>query len=264
MASQNGPGPNDTEDIPELASISPAIFIPTDRDFTKTPPPLSDDPATQMEGTIEALDWHAARVEENIIAMMMREAERVRRIGQVERVQYDMYRRPMKAKDHERGMGMDELRLEEIILREDKDVVRKILMDGKHRDSREAASEPRARGLLGPEYADLDTIRKQKMLLQPVEAAESYRRTPRSEALTNIFNLIKWGWDVQLEGHRTAVKVEKEERRANFHRQMKETPFSFATTGPSVPAPPAAVLPHSNAFDGDPMDVDEPGGASNH
>ncbi|KAI1159394.1 hypothetical protein F5B18DRAFT_637236 [Nemania serpens] len=262
MASQSGLSPSDIEDIPNLGSVSPAIFVPTDRDFTKTPPPLSDDPTARMEETIEALDWHAARVEENMIAMMVREAERVRRAGQVERVQYDMYRRPMKTKDPLKGMGMDELRLEEIILREDKEAVRKILMDGKHRDSRDAVSSPRARGSLGPEYADLDTIRQEKMFQQVVDAS---RQTPRSEALTNIFNLVKWGWDVQLEGHRTAIKLEKEGRRAKFHRQMKETPFMFATTGPPAPVPPAAAaataaapLPHRNLVDGDPMDIDEP------
>ncbi|KAI1188482.1 hypothetical protein F5B17DRAFT_270320 [Nemania serpens] len=258
MAPQNGLSPTDTEDIPSLESISPAIFVATDRDFTKTPPPLSDDPVTRMEETIEALDWHAARVEENMIAMMVREAERVRRAGQVERVQYDVYGRPMKTKDHERAMSADELRLEEVILRQDKDVVRKILIDGKHRDnSRDAVPSPRPRGPRGPEYADLETIRKEKMCHQVVEP---YRQTPRSEALTSIFNLVKWGWNEQLEGHGNAIKLEKEERRANFHRQMKENPFMFATTGRLAPAPSAATaaLPHKNLPDGDPMDIDEP------
>ncbi|KAI1117563.1 hypothetical protein F5Y14DRAFT_403110 [Nemania sp. NC0429] len=259
MASQSGPSPNDIGNNQNLHSISPAIFVPTDRDFTKTPPPLSDDPITRMEDTIEALDWHAARVEENMIAMMVQEAERFRREGQIERVQYDTYRRPMKAKDHERGMGVDELRLEESILRRDEGAVRAMLIDVKNRDSREAGASPRTRGPRDPEYVDLETIRKERMLQQFVGG---YRQTPRSEALTNILNLVKWGWDGQLEGHRTAIKQEKMERRANLDRQMRETPFLLATTGPPVraSAAPAATstIPHRRLPRGDPMDIDEP------
>ncbi|KAI1750654.1 hypothetical protein F4782DRAFT_244938 [Xylaria castorea] len=269
MATQNETNQNDSEDIPVLSSISPSIFVPTDIDFTQPPPPLSNDPITQLETTIEALDWHAARVEENMVAMIVREAERVRRAGQVERVQYDAYRRPIK--DPQRRMD-SELLLEEMILREDEAAVLRILRDGGHRHngdaggSREHSLERRphhtprspvlphrSRGARGPEYMDLATIRSQMMFRLDVD---EWRQTPRTAALTHVLNLVKWGWDDQLEGHRAAVKKEIEDRRANLHRRMRENPFPLATTGPSASALLASAPLHRNPVDGDAMDID--------
>ncbi|KAI0870572.1 hypothetical protein GGS24DRAFT_100300 [Hypoxylon argillaceum] len=256
---------NSMEDIPPLTSISPSVFVPTDRDFTKTPPPLSDDPITRLETTIDALDWHAARVEENMVAMFVREAERVRQAGQVERVQYDSYHRPIK--DQQRRME-DELRLEEMILREDNDAMLKIFTDGRYRENEDTSSngreDPRERrpyhrprspppGCWGPEYADLATLRREKMFRQD---SNEFRQTPRSTALTHVLNLVKWGWDEQLEGHRAAIKKEKEERRAKLLHQMKENPFPLATTRPSLPSPSGPALSHKKSTDGDAMDLD--------
>ncbi|KAI0467832.1 hypothetical protein F4859DRAFT_226472 [Xylaria cf. heliscus] len=269
MAAQNEPNQNDQGDIPVLSSISPSIFVPTDIDFTQPPPPMSDDPITCMEATIEALDWHAARVEENMVAMLVREAERVRRAGQVERVQYDVYRRPIK--DSQPRMD-NELRLEEIILREDEAAVLKTLRDGGHRSNEDVGSSrdhslerrphhtprspalpPRPRGPRDPEYVDLATIRSQKMFRMEVD---EWRQTPRSAALTHVLNLVKWGWDEQLEGHRAAVKKEKEDRRANLHRRMRENPFPLVTTGPSTTTSLTSTSLHGNSVDGDAMDID--------
>ncbi|KAI8944733.1 hypothetical protein F4801DRAFT_570732 [Xylaria longipes] len=270
MATQNEPSPNDPGDIPVLSSISPSIFVPTDIDFTQPPPPLSDDPITRLEATIEALDWHAARVEENMVAMLVREAERVRRAGQIERVQYDAYRRPIKEPQKRTD---SELLLEEMILRDDEAAVLKILREGgyrcnedvggsrehslerrPHHTPRSPALPQRPRGPRDPEYMDLATIRNQKMFRMDVD---EWRQTPRSAALTHVLNLIKWGWDEQLEGHRAAVKKEKEDRRANLHRRMRENPFPLATTGPSASAPLASAPPRRDSTDvGDAMDID--------
>ncbi|KAI0192557.1 hypothetical protein EV127DRAFT_425786 [Xylaria flabelliformis] len=261
MATPNETNQRDPGGIPVLSSISPAIFVPTDIDFTQPSPPLSDDPINRMEDTIEALNWHAARVEENMMAMIIREAERIRRAGQVERVQYDEYRRPIK-NPQQRSMD-SELRLEEMILREDEAAVLRILRDGGYRYSEDAGDSRshrsptlphRPRGPRHPEYLDLATIRKEKMLRLD---ANEWRQTPRAEALTHILNLIKWGWDEQLEGHRAAVKKEIEDRRDNLHRRMRENPFPLATTGPSASTPLASVPLHRNSVDGDPMDIDE-------
>ncbi|KAI0457179.1 hypothetical protein F5B21DRAFT_99457 [Xylaria acuta] len=270
MATQNEPNQNDPGDIPVLSSISPSIFVPTKIDFTQPPPPLSDDPITRLEATIEALDWHAARVEENMVAMLVREAERVRRAGQVERVQYDAYRRPIK---DPQTRADSELLLEEMILREDEAAVLKILRDGGYRHNEDAGGSSREhslerrphhtphspallyrpRGPRDPEYVDLATIRSQKMFRLDVD---EWRQTPRSAALTHVLNLVKWGWDEQLEGHRAAVKKEKEDRRANLHRWMRENPFPLATTGPSTSAPLASAPLHRSSVDGDAMDID--------
>ncbi|KAI1125706.1 hypothetical protein F5Y10DRAFT_224850 [Nemania abortiva] len=273
MATQNQN--NLEEEIPPLTSISPSIFVPTDRDFTKTPPPLSDDPSTRLEARLEALDWHADRVEENMKAMLAREAERLRRAGQVERVQYDSYHRPIR--EPQRRMD-DELLLEERILCEDEHAVRKILQEGKYRDNESTASSredprerrtsyrsrsppplsPRPRGPRDPEYADLATLRRDKTFRVDVD---EMRNTPRTATLMYVLNLVKWGWDEQIEGHRAAVEREKEERRANLHLTMKENPFPLATTGPPAPAPLASALSasapsHKPSVDDDPMDLD--------
>ncbi|KAI1741065.1 hypothetical protein F4680DRAFT_80013 [Xylaria scruposa] len=265
MAAPNESSQNDSGYIPNLSHISPAIFVPTDIDFTQPSPPPSDDPITRVEDTIEALDWHAARVEDNMVAMMVREAERLRRAGQVECVQYDAFRRPIK----DPHVNMDgRLRLEEMTLRDDEATVLKILKEGGHRHNEDAGDSlerrphrsptlpHRPRGPQDPEYVDLDTIRSQKMFRLDVD---ELRQTPRAAALTHVLNLIKWGWDEQLEAHRTAVKKEIEERRANLHRRMKENPFPLATTGPSASAPLASVLLHRNPVDDDVMDIDDEG-----
>ncbi|GAP85604.1 hypothetical protein SAMD00023353_1301340 [Rosellinia necatrix] len=289
MASQTSPIQTDSEDIPVLVSISPSIFVPTDRDFTKTPPPLSDDPITRMEATIEALDWHASRVEENMVAMLAREAERVRRAGQVERVQYDSYRRPVK--EQHRAIG-NELRLEEVILREGGEAIARMLGDEKSQEDVEDAGSagredsrphhhhhhhphhhhhrhrsyssppppplrsPQLRGPRDPEYASLAAIRRERMFRVDVD---ELRQTPRAAALTHVLNLVKWGWDEQVEGHRAAVKKEIEERRANLHRLVRDNPFPLATAaGPSsAPALPTPAPPHGgDPVVGDAMDID--------
>ncbi|KAH8157642.1 hypothetical protein CIB48_g10598 [Xylaria polymorpha] len=269
MATQDEPNQNNLGDIPVLTSISPSIFVPTEIDFTQPPSPMSDDPITRLEATIEALDWHAARVEENMVAMLVREAERVRRAGQVERVQYDAFHRPIKDPQPRTD---SELLLEEMILREDEAAILRILRDGGHRHNDEAggsrehslerrpyhtprspALPQRLRGPRDSEYVDLATIRSQKMFRSEVD---EWRQTPRSAALIHVLNLVKWGWDDQLEGHRAAVKKEKEDRRANLHRRIKENPFPLATTGPATSVPLTSALSYRNSADGDAMDID--------
>ncbi len=270
VSSQDGP-----EDIPALSTVAPSIFVPTERDFTKTPPPVSDDPIVRLGATIEALDWHAARVEENMVLMFRREVERIRRnaervecAGQDERLQYDPLRRPVK--DQHRRMD-NELRLEEIILREDQEAVSRILQDGKYREngdagtSREGPRERRPhdrpysvpsipmrpRGPLDPEYADLSTLRREKMFRRDVDE----RQTPRSAALTHVLSLVKWGWDDQIEGHRAVVQKEKDELRANLQRQILAGAEPAASAPPSS-APPAPRRMRRNSVDVDAMDID--------
>ncbi|TGJ80110.1 hypothetical protein E0Z10_g8653 [Xylaria hypoxylon] len=278
MTTQNVPDQDGPEDIPALTSMAPSIFVPTNRDFTKTPPPLSDDPISCVETTIKELDWHAQRVEENMIAMLAREAELVRRTGHMERAQYDLNNRPSK---HQQRMVDHDLLLEELILREDEDAVLNMLRDAQNRDNEDAGSSregprerwphyrshspplppPRRRSSwAASEYADLNTLRRERMFRLDVDAS---RETPRSAALAHVFNLIKWGWDDQIEGHRAFVKKEKEERRAKVHRQMKENPLPPATTpvGPAAPMPPifARAAPRrlsGNSVDFDAMDID--------
>ncbi|KAI0534524.1 hypothetical protein GGR58DRAFT_51184 [Xylaria digitata] len=274
MTTQSMSDQDGLDDIPALTSIAPSIFVPTDRDFTKTPPPLSDDPIARLETTIEALDWHAARVDENIISMCEREAERVRRAGCVERIQYDENRCPIKVQQRRTE---HELFLEEILLCEDEEAVLKILRDAKYHDNEDVGSSregprerrphnrsrspplppPRPRGPRAPENVDLHTLRDKMFRLN----VDELRQTPRSVALTHILNLIKWGWDEQLEGHRAAVKKEKDDRRANLDRQMKETPFPLSTTGSTAPVPTASapMAPgrlRENSIDIDAMDID--------
>ncbi|KAI1820648.1 hypothetical protein F4861DRAFT_50582 [Xylaria intraflava] len=270
MAAQDGAGEGDSENIPVLSSISPSIFVPTDRDFTKTPPPLSDDPVTRLEATMEALDWHAARVEENMVAMLVREAQRVRRGGYIERVQYDSYHRPIK--DYAGYKRAEkELLLEERMVREDTEAFLKTITGKKSRDEddkqdphdrRPHPRQPSASSILPPlsetlepEYTDLATLRREKLLRLEVDEV---RQTPRAAALTHVLNLVKWGWEDQLEGHRDAVRKEKESRRADLHRRMKENPFPLATSGPAVPASPIprAGTPQMQAIGDDLMDVD--------
>ncbi|KAI1312704.1 hypothetical protein F5Y03DRAFT_196244 [Xylaria venustula] len=254
------------DDIPPLTTIAPAIFVPTDRDFTKTPPPLSDDPTVRLETTIDALDWHAAHVEKNMTLMLVREAERVRLVEQVECVQHNSS--PGLVKD-QHWRTENELHIEETILREDQDAVLKILKDARYKDkediggSRHRPYSPppfstRPRGSGEPEYADFATLRYEKMFRTDVDEE---RQTPRSQALTHVLNLVKWGWDDQLEGHRAVVQKEKEERRANLHRHMKENPFLFAGPQQASAPPASAPLPpglmHGNSGDGDPMDIDQ-------
>ncbi|KAI2620821.1 hypothetical protein GGS21DRAFT_413018 [Xylaria nigripes] len=272
MAAQDGASQNDQDTIPVLTSISPSIFVPTDRDFTQPAPPVSDDPITRLEATIEALDWHAARVEDNMVAMLVREAQRVRRAGQVERVQYDSYRRPIK--DQRKAADTD-LLLEERIIREDseqlwrKDTYKRNPRDDDagrgRRDPREARPPPRqpaAFKMRSPEpesmeheYIDLATLRRDKMVRLEVD---EFRQTPRSAALTHVLNLVKWGWDDQLEGHRTAVRKEKEDLRANLHRKMKENPFSLTANRPPTPTPQLSrpTSSDANPTRDDPMNMD--------
>lgn len=279
------------EKTPPLKCIGPSIFVPTDRDFTKTPPPLSDDPVTRTEAAIESLDWHAARVEENMISMLLREAQRVRRAGLVERVQYDAHHRPVAEQRPPKGVEND-MRLEELFLCDtDGDVARMLKDEYGRRDSEGGAGAvsgnvairedprdnsrrphhqqqqqqqqhhhhhhspppPRHRGPRHPEYMDLATIRREKMFRMEVD---ELRHTPRSAALVHVLNLVKWGWDEQLEGHRTAVRKETEQRRANLHRQVKENP-PLATVGASsssMSAPPVPAPLHGDS--GDAMDLD--------
>ncbi|KAI1352805.1 hypothetical protein F5Y01DRAFT_313466 [Xylaria sp. FL0043] len=274
MATQNLSNKAGLEEIPALTTIAPSIFVPTDRDFTKTPPPASDDPTVRLETTIDELDWHAAQVERNMVFMLKREAERVRRAGEIERVQYDSYGRPVR---NQQRRTDDHLHLEEMILREDEEAVLRILGGERHRDnegsgsSRERPREGRShhrpysppplstrpRGPRDPEYTDLRTLRREMFRVDVDEC----RQTPRSAALTHVLNAVEWGWNDQLEGHRAVVQKEKEERRANLHRRMKENPVLFAGTGQTASAPAAsATLPlgrvRRTSADGDPMDID--------
>ncbi|KAI0415166.1 hypothetical protein F5X98DRAFT_232271 [Xylaria grammica] len=272
MATQNEPNQDNEEEIPQLITIGPSIFVPTDRDFTKTPPPLSDDPVSRLETTLEAVDWHAARVEKNMIWMLEREAERVRRKGQIERVLYDSYQRPIKETQRRTG---HELRLEQMILRQDERAVLRIL--GHEEDPRERRhphQSPRPRGHQDPEYADLLTLRRDKMFRAD---PDELRQPSRSVALTHVLNLVKWGWDDQVDGHKHIVQKNKVDSRANLHRLMKENPVPPATTGSAAPTQPASapVIAHETNIPGrnspgrkspgrkssidilDPMDIDE-------
>ncbi|KAI1427531.1 hypothetical protein F5Y12DRAFT_157933 [Xylaria sp. FL1777] len=262
MTTERVSGQDGPEDIPPLSTIAPSIYVPTDRDFTKTPPPLSDDPKVRLETMIDELDWHAARVEKNMVLMLAREAERVRRVGQAERIQQQTHGRP--AKDQQWRTD-NELLLEEMILREDEDAVSRILGPDRYRDNEDAgrsyhqhyssASHPRPPH---PEYADLSTLRREKMFRLEVD---ENRQTPGSVPLTHVLNLVKWGWDDQVDGHRLVVQKEKDERRAILERQMQENPMLVAGTTPAASAsPPPASLAHrrrgENSIDGDVMDID--------
>ncbi|KAI1179893.1 hypothetical protein F4777DRAFT_532386 [Nemania sp. FL0916] len=247
MATQNEPGPSDQEEIPPLTSISPAIIVPTNRDFTKTPPPMLDDPAVCVEATIDALEWHAARVEENMIKMLMREAERIKRVGQIERAQYDAYGRPIREPPTQTE---SELKLEGIILREDEAVVRRILTDRRFHENEDTASggngpwaAPRGPG--DPAYADLATLRREKLFRRDVDES---RLTPRTAALMHVINLAKYGWDEQIEGHRAAVEKEKQTRRAEVREQMGGNIIAPATSAPT---------PRQSLGGPDPMDLDQ-------
>lgn len=272
MATQNVPDQGGPEDIPALSNMAHSIFVPTDRDFTKTPPPLSDDPVAREEITIEALEWHAARVDENMILIMAREAERVQRLGQVERVHYDWTNRPITHQQRNMDHG---LLLEEILLREDEEAVMGMLRDAKYRDnddvghSREGPRErerrphhrshsPSARhqdDWAGFQSADLRTLRERMFKLDPDE----HRQTPRSAALTHVLSLIKWGWDDQIEGHRGLVNKMKEMRRTRVQQEVR---FAQSNTTPTLApsAPPSAPLalrrPRGNSADYDAMDID--------
>ncbi|KAI0970927.1 hypothetical protein F4678DRAFT_107951 [Xylaria arbuscula] len=272
MTTQDVSNQDGLDDIPPLITIAPSIFVPTDRDFTKTPPPLSDDPTARLETTIDALDWHAAHVEKNMILMLAREAERVRLAEQVESVQNNSSGRTVK---DQHWRTDNELHIEETILREDQDLVVKILRDARYKDNEDVGSSregprskhrpyspppfsTRSRGSIEPEYADLATLRHEKMFRTEVDER---RQTPRSKALTHVLNLVKWGWDDQLEGHRAVVQKEKDERRENLRRHMKENPFLFdgmrQTSAPSASAPLPPGLMHGNSGDGDLMDIDQ-------
>jgi hypothetical protein len=267
MASQNQSPLSYLDDIPPLTSIAPAIFVPLHRDLTKTPPPLSDDPIIRLEYKLEELDRHAAKVEENMIWMLEREAERVRCGGLVDH-------RPVK---DQREDSVPDLTLEERILKEDEAVVLKILGDPAYQDFEDAGGnrEPRAdrwhrnrpdspsvrparpRGPGDPEYADLVTLRSQMFRVDPDEI----RQPPRTVALTHILNLVHWGWEEQIEGHRAAVKKYKEDQRAALQREVASNPSPLLTTGPSTSALPASTSStsaplHNHPIDDDAMDVD--------
>ncbi|KAK5636733.1 hypothetical protein RRF57_012445 [Xylaria bambusicola] len=190
MASHGVPSQDGAEDIPRLTTIAPSIFVPTDRDFTKTPPPLSDDPTARLDAGLDALDWHAARVEDNMMLMFQREAERVRRVAESSSNQHTI-KEPLK-------MTGNDLLLEERLLEQDSEDVLKMLREasqdaGSNRDSSRSRIPPRPRGPHDPEYADLATLRNAMF-----RTAVDERQTPRSEALTHVLNLVKWGWDDQL------------------------------------------------------------------
>ncbi|KAI3320716.1 hypothetical protein HD806DRAFT_505944 [Xylariaceae sp. AK1471] len=268
MSTQNESNPSYLDDIPPLTSIAPAIFVPIDRDLTKTPPPLPDDPVARLEYKLAEFDRYAAKVEENIILMLEREAERVRRAGLVDH-------RPIKNRQED---TVPDLTLEERILKEDEAAVLKMLGDPEYQGygdasgSREEpradrwhrnrphsppAPSPRPRGPGDPEYADLTTLRSQMFRVDPGEA----RDPPRTVALTHMLNLVQWGWEDQIEGHRAAVKKYKEEQRAALRREMAANLSPLATTGPSASAPPAPRpptpgLPHHHLADSDAMDLD--------
>ncbi|KAI1364501.1 hypothetical protein F5Y08DRAFT_210263 [Xylaria arbuscula] len=236
MTPSNMPSRNAPEDIPPMTSIAPAIFVPTDRDFTKTPPPLSDDPATRINASIEALDWHAARVENNMILLCVREAERIRRgvEQQEENAAANATNNTNTINTNTQSNNSNphlstgnELLLEERILEEDSEAVLRILRESKYQDSEDNNSSnnsnnprsrpPRPRGPDDPEYADLATLREKKMFRTPVDEG---RQTPREQALTHVLNLVKWGWDEQLETHRVAIEKEKADRRSRVAHNM--------------------------------------------
>jgi len=264
MASEKESNPGYLEDIPFLSSISPSIFVPTDRDFTKTPPPLSDDPVTRLEESLKELDRHAMRVEQNMVWMFAREAERIRRGGALERVQYDEYNRPITEDQRKKVPNMV---LEEKILGEDEPAVLKLLGDDKYRECQDTGrtrEDPRDRRQRhapagSREYADLATLRSEIFKLE----VDELRQTLRQAALMHILNLVKWGWDEQLEGHRAAVNKEKEERRAELHRQIRANPFPLATTGSpasissTTAATPPAPSRANTSTGGDAMDLDQ-------
>ncbi|KAI1431539.1 hypothetical protein GGR50DRAFT_59428 [Xylaria sp. CBS 124048] len=285
MAAPDGAARRDLDNIPALTSISPSIFVPTERDFTKTPPPISDDPVTRLEETLEALDWHAARVEDNMVAMLVREAQRVRQVGGIEHAHYLKNR---QVKDCVQLQNPEkELILEERILRQGAEMVLKGLKGKRPREDddqkdpyeRRPPTQPRNFSSSGlppsessdPQYADLATLRRERLMRVDVDE----RQSPRSVALTFLLNLVKWGWDEQLEGHRGAVEREKEERRAALARMLRENPSSLTTTASIASAPqprptarsppprprirsppPQPESPNIEATDADKMDLD--------
>ena len=243
-----------------MVTIAPAIFVPTDRDFTKTPPPLSDDPADRLDASIKELDWHAVHVENNMMLMFQREAERIRRVAEQDPTPSGSNQRPVKEPALRTG---NELLLEERIIEEDSEAVIRILKDAKYRESEDSREgphprfPPRPRRPHDPEYADLATLRQEKMFMVPVDG----RQTPREEALTYVLNLVKWGWDDQLEGHRAVVQKEKDDRRAKLHFQVGENALPNALSGSvtHTQLSSAARVPkrmRNESFGGDRMDID--------
>ncbi|KAI8623528.1 hypothetical protein F5Y19DRAFT_371190 [Xylariaceae sp. FL1651] len=245
-----------SEGIPVLASSTPAIFVPTTIDFTETPPDLSPDPITRLESTLTELDKHASRVEQQIFWLAVREVERIRREGLLERPHYDRYHRPVK---HPWTTIDTDLILEERMLRDDEWIIKKLfpdeeLGDGDGDESGDERRErhprppspppppPHPRGHWEPEQSGPESL----LNVTPIVT----RQTPRAVATINTLNLVKWGWS-QLNGHAEAIKKEKETRRANLNRQMNPNIAPVATTGPPGPA-----QSHRSLVGGDPMDLD--------
>ncbi|KAI1851725.1 hypothetical protein JX265_010959 [Neoarthrinium moseri] len=69
--------PGSVDDIPELISIAPAIFVPATFDLTKPQAPLPADSSGRTTQQLAELDAHTAAVKSNIAWMIEREAKKI-------------------------------------------------------------------------------------------------------------------------------------------------------------------------------------------
>ncbi|KAI0153224.1 hypothetical protein GGR57DRAFT_149315 [Xylariaceae sp. FL1272] len=251
MADQNASSPTQgpQEDIPFLTKISPAIFVPTEHDFTSPAPPTTHDPIARVERTITVLEQHKERVEQQMLWMFTREAERIRRNGSTAQSYYDTHHQviatPPATRDHE-------LDLEERILSESAWEVEKIFnpeRDGTSSTSSHHANEyQRPRDNLPPMPRPAVAPRS---LLVSEKVMESYE-APRVVASKWVYNEINWSWEV-LEGHASAVRNETAARRAKLQLQMQGN-FLPADSARPVPSDLSAREMKMSRFPRDPKD----------
>ncbi|KAI1330645.1 hypothetical protein F5Y16DRAFT_339683 [Xylariaceae sp. FL0255] len=196
---------DDQEDIPLLECISPAVFVPTTRDFTENLPEGGLDNIAELENGITRLDEHARRVEQNMFWMLEREAKRIRQRGRVPQAYYNSFRQVI------REPPKPNLELEERLIRETEHQVSALFDDG---PSPFPIVVPR-----GPWDAYPDKNKSLGDLLL-TEAVDERRMAPRAVASTWIYNEIHWGWKT-MEGHAIEVQKEKDARRAQAWQGMQ-------------------------------------------
>ncbi|KAI1813810.1 hypothetical protein GGS20DRAFT_551589 [Poronia punctata] len=252
------------DEIPPLSSVGPSIFVPTDRDWAKTPPALPENPLAALEDSLREFDRHAQYVEENMLRMFAQEAERIRRTASFHPVPWDTHGRHYT---DDEILTEPDLLYEEALIREDEPAVLKIMGDDEYKDWKESSRKPddlRFRGRHGPaaawtslgpsvsgEYADLDTVREDMYRV----TVDEERMTPREAALAHVLNLVKWGWDDQIRSHRAAVEKEKEDLRAELRRAMASNSAPVASP---IPVPPTSAPVDDSVGEGvDSMDFEE-------
>ncbi|KAI1258512.1 hypothetical protein F5Y18DRAFT_344235 [Xylariaceae sp. FL1019] len=219
MAVQNVSSPTEgtQEEIPFLQKISAAIFVPTEQDFTSPAPTATQHPIARVERTIAVLEQHKERVEQQMLWMFTREAERIRRNGSIAKSYYDTHDQvittPPATRDHE-------LDLEERILSESAWEIDQIFnrdRDGtSSTSSRNGTEHYRPRDNLPPKRREF--IPPRSLLIS--EQVQESHEAPRVVASKWVYNEINWSWEV-LEGHSQAVRDETAARRARLQLQMQ-------------------------------------------